>query len=230
MKRRFKNLRSDHVLDVRQFEAALRRLRVLTREGSQSELDLEETIDQTAKNCGDIEVVMRRPRKNDVKLVLLMDVGGSMTTYSRLTSLLFSAAHKATHFKAFKSFFFHNCPYETLYTDITRREGSPTLEVLGQFDKTWRCIVVGDAAMAPYELLEPGGSVDYFHRNREAGVRWLQRIGEAVPRTVWLNPEPSHYWEHTYTTRVIASLFEMFPLTLDGIEDAMNFLRSVPTS
>lgn len=225
MDRRFKNLRGDLTLDVRQFSTALKKLRVLTRDGREEELDLDATIDQTARNYGDIELVFERPRRNEVKLLLLMDVGGSMTPYSHLTSRLFSAAHQANHFKNFKSYYFHNCPYEVLYEDISRREGVKTKAVLEQLDSSWRCILVGDAAMAPYELMQAGGSIDMFHQNGQPGIHWLQSIAERFERSVWLNPDPQKYWAATYTTRVIGSLFEMFPLTLDGLDEAVEALR-----
>lgn len=225
MDRRFQNLRSDLVLDVRQFSSALRRLRVLSKDGQVEELDVEKTIDKTAQNAGEIEFVFSQPRKNQVKLLLLCDVGGSMNPYSRLTSLLFSAAHQAQHFKQFKSYYFHNCVYENLYTDMHRRETLDTKEILKNIDSSWRCIIVGDAAMAPYELMESGGVIDYFSHNNESGMIWLQRILEKIPRTVWLNPDPIRYWSTSYTVSVIRELFPMFPLSLTGIEDAIAELR-----
>ncbi len=223
-KRRFKNLRTDQVLDTRQIAVALRKLRRLTRDGRAEELDLDATIDKTAKNAGFIDLVFRAPRENQVKLLLLADVGGSMTPHSQRTSKLFSAAHKAHHFKNFEAFYFHNCPYETLYTNISRRKGKPTREVLANLDKTWRCIVVGDAAMAPPELMQSGGSINYFHFNDDAGITWLRRLKEAVPRTAWLNPDKPRWWG-SYTTKVIGELFPMFPLTIDGIEEAIDEIR-----
>lgn len=223
--RRFRNLRSDLKLDVRQIGLALRKLRALTREGRADELDIDETIAATARNAGDLELRWRPPRANQVKLLLLMDVGGSMTPYTRLCSRLFSAAHQATHFKHFKSYYFHNCPYESVYEDMSRRQGVETREVLDMVDATWRCIVVGDAAMAPGELMYAGGSIDLYHMNQRSGWWWLQQLAERVPRTVWLNPDPVRYWEATFTTRKIRELFEMYPLTLDGLEEAVTRLR-----
>ena len=228
-KRRFKNLRNDLVLDVRQFGTALKRLRILTKDGREEELDLDETIDETARNFGEIELVFTVPRKNEVKLLLLMDVGGSMTPYSQLTSLLFSAAHQASHFKHFESYYFHNCPYGTLYTDIARRDAIKTSEVLKKVDSTWRCIIVGDAAMAPYELMDSNGAIDYYFSRQsgdlDPGIIWLKRIAEKIPRTVWLNPDEPRYWASYYTVRVIANIFKMFPLTLEGLDDAVIELR-----
>lgn len=226
MARNFRNLRDDIKLDIRQISVALRKLRQLTRDGRQDELDLDETIKQTARNAGDLEIMMRPPRKNDVKLLLLMDVGGSMTPYARLCSQLFSAAHQASHFKQFKSYYFHNCPYGMLFEDMSRRKMVPTEEALEQLDKTWRCMVVGDAAMAPDELMYSGGAIDLYEMNSRSGWSWLQEIKETVPRTAWLNPDPVRYWEYTYTTRRIGELFEMFPLTLEGLDEAVGYLRS----
>jgi hypothetical protein len=206
---------------------ALRQLRRLSRDGRLDELDIDATIDSTARNAGDIDLIFRPERKNAVKLLLLMDVGGSMTPYTRLSERLFSAAHAATHFKAFKHYYFHNCPYERLYTDITRHEGEATLEVLRDLDRTWFVVIVGDAAMHPYELMAPGGSVDYFHNNEEAGIVWLGRIAERFPRAVWLNPDPPPYWE-VMSNKRIRGLFDMFPLTVEGLEDAVTHLRHQP--
>ncbi len=222
--RRFQNLRTDRVLDTRQISVALRKLRRLTRDGRPEELDLEATIDATARNCGDIEMVFRPPRKNQVKLLLLADVGGSMTPHSELVSRLLSAAHDAHHFKAFKRYYFHNCPYETLYTDISRREGEATSDILANLDRRWRCLIVGDAAMAPPELMQPGGCIDYFHYNEEPGLTWLDRIDDAVGDVAWLNPDKPRWWQ-SFTTKKIGRKFPMFPLTLEGLDEAIDELR-----
>lgn len=222
--RRFRNLRKDMTLDVRDIGMALRRLRQLTREGNEEKLDLQETIDQTARNAGYIELVFRPPRENNVKLLLLCDVGGSMNPYTRLTSRLFSAAHQASHFKNFESYYFHNCPYETLYTDMERQEGKPTEEVFRNLDQTWRCIVVGDAAMAPSELTSAGGAIDYWHYNATAGIDYLRKLKETIPRTVWLNPDKPAWWG-SWTTQEIKKLFSMYPFTMQGLEDAVDELR-----
>ena len=225
--RRFRNLRSDVTLDVRQIGVALKQLRRLARDGRPDELDLDETIDQTARNAGDIELVFQPQRKNTVKLLLLMDVGGSMTPYTRLCERLFSAAHAATHFKAFKPYYFHNCPYDSLYTDMHRYEGESTEQVLRDLDRQWFCVIVGDAAMSPYELTAPGGAVDYYQNNPVPGITWLHRIRDRFPRSVWLNPEPLRYWNIT-STQLIRGVFDMFPLTLEGLESSISHLRQVP--
>jgi len=224
--RRFRNLRKDVTLGVRDIGQALRRLRELTRDGKNEELDLQGTIDQTARNGGDIELVFQPPRENNVKLLLLMDVGGSMNPYTRLTTRLFSAAHQASHFQTFESYYFHNCPYGTLYSDMARKEGTPTEDVFRNLDRTWRCIVVGDAAMAPEELMREGGASNYFHYNQTAGIEYLKELGERVPRTVWLNPQNERWWRATWTIQKIQELFPMVPLTMEGLEEAVNELRS----
>jgi hypothetical protein len=224
--RRFKNLRKDRTLDVRDISHALKRLRTLIRDGRDDELDVDETIDRTARNAGDIEMVFRPPRENNVKLLLLMDVGGSMNPYTRLTSRLFSAAHQASHFKAFESYYFHNCPYGKLFTDMERREGESTDEVLRNLDRTWRCIIVGDAAMAPGELKRKGGAIRYSHKNSRTGYEYLREIDDTVLRTVWLNPHSKRMWRMTYTTKKIQEIFPMYEFTMEGLEDAVADLRS----
>jgi hypothetical protein len=164
------------------------------------------------------------PRENNVKLLLLCDVGGSMNPYSKLTSRLFSAAHQASHFKSFESDYFHNCPFETLYSDMARKEGEPTEDIFRNLDSSWRCIVVGDAAMAPTELTHEGGAVDYWHYNDKSGLYYLRKLEETIPRTVWLNPDPPKWWGN-WSTRKIGSLFDMFPFTMEGLEDAVRQLR-----
>jgi uncharacterized protein with von Willebrand factor type A (vWA) domain len=228
--RRFRNLRKDKTLDVRDIGQALRRLRELTREGKDEEIDVEASIDATARNAGDVELVFRPPRENNVKLLLLMDVGGSMDPYAELSSRLFSAAHQASHFKSFDTYYFHNCPYGTLYTDMKRREGKSTEEILGNLDHTWRCIVVGDAAMAPYELMYEGGAINYNHQNSTTGFEYLKQLDEAVLKTVWLNPRDKRLWKRTRTTLKIQELFPMFEFTMEGLEEAVGKLRKVRQS
>lgn len=225
--RRFRNLRSDLTLDVRQISMALRRLRKLRRDGRPDELDLDGTIDATARNAGDLELIFRSERKNTVKLLLLMDVGGSMTPYTRISERVFSAAHSAAHFKRFKHFFFHNCVYERMFDDMWKWRGPSSEEILESVDESWLCIIVGDAAMGPHELTAKGGSIDYFHQNDVTGLRWLERIRARIPRSVWLNPEPKNYWGLA-STAIIRRVFPMFPLTLDGLDDAVQHLRRQP--
>jgi hypothetical protein len=223
--RRFENLRGDHVLDTRQIGAALRRLRKLARDTGPEELDIDETIDKSSRNGGEIDLVMRPPRKNRVKLLLLMDVGGSMDPYANLCERLFSAAHQASHFAAFQHYFFHNCVYDRLYTDIHRYQGPRTDDVLKQLDHTWTIVLVGDAWMGPYELTHEGGSI-YWGRTdeRTSGLEWLKRIARIPKASAWLNPEPKRIW-NAPTVSMIRKVFPMFELTLDGIGAAVDHLR-----
>ncbi len=222
--RRFRNLRSDVKLDTRQFAAALRRLRQWSQDGRGEELDLEETVRATARNAGDIDIVMRKNRKNKLKLLLLMDVGGSMTWHAEQSEKLFSAAHAEHVFREFRHYTFHNCPYEHLYTDIEQHEVVPTAEVLQSCESDWCCLIVGDAAMHPAELLAVGGNISYFQHNERPGLEWLADIQKQIPRTAWLNPEPPAHWDIA-STRLVRQLFPMFPLTVEGIERAVTELR-----
>lgn len=224
--RKFANLRGDRVLDTRQIGTALRRLRKLTKDHSQEELDIDETIDASARNYGDIELVFSPPRKNRVKLLLLMDVGGSMDPYALLSERLFSAANAANHFKAFKHYFFHNCIYDNLYEDISRWRGPRTDEILREIDDTWTVVIVGDAYMHPYELIQVGGAIYYDQSNAMTGLKWLQKVRDRCPNSVWLNPEPKRIWDAP-TIRLIHSVFPMFHLTLDGLTEAVDVLRGV---
>ncbi len=222
--RRFQNLRSDRVLDTRQIGSALRRLRRLAKDSGPEELDIDLSIDESARNAGEIELVFAPPRRNRVKLLLLMDVGGSMDPYAELCERLFSAANAANHFKAFKHYFFHNCPYEQLYENIERWKGPTTADVLKQIDNTWTVVIVGDAYMHPYELTHVGGAIHYHHSNSDSGLDWLRRIRRRVPNSVWLNPEPERIWTAP-TIRLIRTVYPMFPLTLDGISRAVDVMR-----
>lgn len=222
--RRFQNLRADRVLDTRQIGSALRRLRQLTRDPRRSTLDLDASIDATARQGGEIELVYSAPRTNQVKLLLLMDVGGSMDPHAELCERLFSATHAASHFKHFAHYFFHNCIYETLYSDMRQWEGVPTESVLQQLDATWSVILVGDAWMSPYELTLPNGAIWYAHKNAQPGLWWLQTLRERCPNSVWLNPEPERIWSAP-SIDMVRRVFPMFPLTLEGLGEAVDMLR-----
>jgi hypothetical protein len=221
--RRFRNYRSDLTLDVRQIKMALRGLRQLSRIGPEDELDLEETIDATSKNAGEIELVWTRSRKNAVKVLLLMDVGGSMNPFALLCSQLFSAAHASTHFKEFKYFYFHNCIYSNLYQDVERQEIVSIDHLLRTLEPDYKAILVGDARMAMPELTERFGAIDYYDLNETPGIVWLKRIAEHFTHCVWLNPEEPYYWNHP-TVIMIGKLFPMFELTLDGLGQAVKKL------
>jgi hypothetical protein len=222
--RRFENLRSDRVLDTRALGAALLRLRRLARDRGPEELDLPESVDKTCKNGGDIELVFAPPRKNRVKLLLLMDVGGSMDPHAELCERLFSAAHQANHFQAFQSYYFHNCVYDRIYSDIQRYHGPRTEDVLHQIDQTWTVIVVGDAWMSPYELTHESGPMAYHQTSRLTGLQWLQKLAKKPKASAWLNPEPKRVW-HSQSIALVRTVFPMFELTLDGLTSAVDQLR-----
>lgn len=224
--RRFRNLRSDRTLDTRQIGLALRRLRKLDKDEGPEELDIDETIDSSARNAGEIDLVFRPPKRNRIKLLLLIDVGGSMDPHTLLCERLFSAAHKANHFKKFEFKFFHNCVYENLYTDISRWKGEPTSEILKRLDHTWSVCLVGDAWMSPYELTHTGGAIDYYHSNQVTGLDWLRKFRDRCPNSIWLNPEPRRIW-NAPTIHLIRQVFPMFELTIDGLTEGIDVLRGI---
>ncbi len=223
--RRYRNYRNDIILDVRQTKMALKKLRELKREGSEEELDIEETIDKTAKEGGEIELVFNRSRENSVRIILLMDTGGSMLPYTELCEKLFSAATQANHFKEFRYFFFHNCIYQDMYEDIANYKNVPTEKLFSLFNKNYKLIFVGDARMAYSELFDVNGCIDYFSTNDKSGLEWLARIRDHFPHSVWLNPTHRNFWGH-YTVDTIGKLFPMFELTIDGLKDAIKALTS----
>lgn len=222
----YRPYRSDLVLDVRQIEVALRKLRAFTREGSELELDLDETIDQTAKNAGELEIVMRPPRKPSVRVLLLMDVGGSMDPHAQLVSQLFSAARRASNFRELRTYYFHNCIYGKVYETESFRDPVPVRDLLQHCTREWKLVVVGDAAMHPAELL---GGGDWYASREELGgepmhgVRWMQMLADHFERSAWLNPDPPNYWKGG-TAEMLASTFPMFHLTLEGLGEAMGHL------
>jgi len=221
--RRFRNYRNDLTLDVRQIKVGLRGLRQLSRIGPEDELDLDRTIDATSRNAGEIELVWTRSRKNAAKVLLLMDVGGSMEPFARLCSRLFSAAHSSTHFKDFQYFYFHNCIYDNVYQDALLYQAVSTNHLLRILEPDYKVILVGDARMATSELTEKYGAIDFYERNEIPGIVWLKRIAQHFTHGVWLNPEELYYWNHP-TVLMIAKLFPMFPLTIDGLGQAVKRL------
>jgi uncharacterized protein with von Willebrand factor type A (vWA) domain len=221
--RRFRNYRHDITLDVRQIKLALKGLRQLSRIGPEDELDLDRTIDTTAKNAGDIELLWRRTPKNAVKLLLLMDVGGSMEPHAQLCNRLFSAAHSANHFKDFKYFYFHNCLYDKLFTNIWQSVTVDTNHILRTLEPDYKVVLVGDAQMATSELTEKYGAISYYEQNETPGIVWLKRIAEHFSQRIWLNPIKRYYWAHP-TVMMIDKLFPMFELTLDGLDQAVKRL------
>ncbi len=218
--RRWHNYRTDLTLGVRDFKVALRALKHLAREGTEV-LDIDETIDSTAKNCGDIDLVFNKDRKNRVRVTLLMDAGGSMTPHNRLVSQLFTAGKETKTFKTFDHFYFHNCVYQSLYRDYENYDRLPTAQVLRDLTPEHRLIFVGDASMASWELFSAGYA---FADEQRSGLEWLQAFSHKCAAAVWLNPDPERFWNHP-TVRAIGDQFRMYPLTLDGLRKAVQFLR-----
>jgi hypothetical protein len=224
--RRFKDYRTDETLDVRQTRVALRRLRQLTRTGTATELDLDETIDETCRQAGEIELVFRPEKKNDVRLLLLMDVGGTMDPFYGPVSNLLTALHAERGLRDFQAWYFHNCPYEQLGKDarLLRRDSIPTGDLLRKLNSNWKVLFVGDAAMHPAELLEPFGNIDPRRMAESRGIDWLHKIDNHFERVVWLNPELPALWDEYETVKIIRKIFPMFHLSTDGIEDAVKAL------
>ena len=221
--RRYKPYRSDLVLDVRQIEVALRKLRALKREGDVLELDIEETIEETAKSGGELEIVLKPPRRSNVRVLLLMDVGGSMDPYAELVSRLFSAAKRAKNIRELKTFYFHNCIYGRLYGTETFTEPMRVRDVMDATSADWKLVLVGDAAMHPAELLGGGDWAELSYRPSEehrTGIAWMQLLHDHYKKCVWLNPEPESYWR-AGTAKLLSDLFPTFELTLDGIAQAV---------
>jgi len=223
--RDYRNLDDGVELGTRNIKMALRRLRRFAREGAPEELDLDGTIDATARSGGLLDIRLQPERRNALKLLLLLDIGGSMDPHVKICEELFSATR--AEFKHLEYFYFHNFPYERLWKDNRRRfsEISDTFSVLRTFNSDYRVVLVGDATMSPYEIEQPGGSVE--HWNDESGRVWLQRIAAHFPRLVWLNPEPEDRWKWTPSIQITRELIadRMFPLTLDGIDRAMRELK-----
>ena len=223
--REYRNFDDQRELGTRNLKMALRRLRRFAREGAADELDLDGTIEATARNAGWLDLKLRPERRNAVKVLLLLDVGGSMDDHVRVCEELFSAARG--EFRHLEYFYFHNCVYESLWKDNRRRHAqrTATVELLRTFNADYRVVFVGDATMSPYEIVQPGGSVEHF--NDEAGSVWMQRLAAHFPRLVWLNPEPEERWEWTPSVQLVRQLVDgrMFPLTLEGLDRATAALR-----
>jgi uncharacterized protein with von Willebrand factor type A (vWA) domain len=223
--REYRNLDDTVELGTRNIKIALRRLRRFAREGAEDELDLDGTITGTARNAGWLDIKMRPERHNKVKVLLFLDIGGSMDDHIKVCEELFSAAK--SEFKHLEYFYFHNCIYDYVWKDNRRRHGErfPLWDVMHKYGEDYKVVVVGDATMSPYEILQPGGSVEYS--NEEAGAVWLQRMLDTWPRAVWLNPEPERLWDYRHSIELIRTIFNsrMFPLTLAGLERAMRELN-----
>ena len=223
-KREFKDLDGDTQIGTRNIKVALRRLRRFAREGAATELDIDDTIASTAKNAGWLDLKIVPERHNAVKVLLLLDIGGSMDWHVKACEELFSAAR--SEFKHLETYYFHNCPYEGLWRENGRRhrERTPTFEMLHTYPSDYKLVFVGDASMSPYEIAMPGGSVEHY--NEESGEVWLRRILGVYSRAVWLNPVPQERWRYTGSIGMVREIMEgrMFPLTLEGLDSAMREL------
>jgi uncharacterized protein len=222
--RAYKDYDDSQELGTRNIKVALRRLRKFAREGHLDELDLDETISKTAANAGYLDIKMRPERHNNVKVLLLMDVGGTMDEHITRVEELFSAAK--TEFKHLELYYFHNCVYDFMWKNNRRRfsEKFATWDIIRKYNKDYKLIFVGDATMSPYEILQPGGSVEY--NNEEAGAQWMQRLTHTFPKYAWINPEPQGVWQYRQSISVMQQLVSqrMYPLTLKGLEEAMRML------
>jgi uncharacterized protein len=223
-RRDYRNLDDTVELGTRNIKIALRRLRQFAREGAAEELDLDGTVRSTAHNAGWLDLKLVPERHNAVKLLLFLDVGGSMEDHVRVCEELFSAAR--SEFRHLIHFYFHNCIYDWVWRDSRRRqiEQTPVMEILRTYDASWRIVLVGDASMSPYEIEKEGGSVERW--NDEPGEVWLRRLLDAYPRAAWLNPVPEKYWTGTASIAMIRQIVDdrMFPLTLEGLDRAMRRL------
>ena len=224
-KREYRNLDDSLELGTRNIKVALRRLRKFAREGAADQLDLDDTIDKTARNAGLLDIRMVPERHNAIKVLLCLDIGGSMDDHVRVCEELFSAAR--SEFKHLEYFYFHNFIYESLWKDNRRRqsEKTPTLDIAHKYGSDYKLIFVGDATMSPYEIVYAGGSVE--HWNEEPGAVWIKRLLNTYPKSVWLNPEPQERWEYTPSTKLVRELMDdrMYPLTIAGLDDAIRELH-----
>lgn len=230
--RNYKDFRDDSTLDIRQFQLAFRRLRQFSarQDGPKDELDLDETISETCDNAGSLRLVFDRPRVNTVKLMILFDSGGSMWPFADLCNMLFQSVNKANHFKDLKIFYFHNCFYERLYKtpECYDAESVETEWILNNLGGDYKVIVVGDASMAPSELLSVGGSSNYYHFNSEPGIAWIRRFTGHYEKLAWFNPLPEVYWGNGYygsqTIGLLKREVSMFHLSVSGLEAGIKYL------
>jgi len=230
-KRQYRDFRGDQLDGVRQFEMALRKLRQLSTraDGPKNDLNLDGTINATSQNAGMLKLVWERPRRNMLKIIVLMDSGGSANRYMQICSRLFAATHRTSHFKDVKFYYFHNCIYDRLYTTPELKDWVKTEEVLKSYTADCRLIITGDASMAPSELTMVGGIINWREHNEETGLFWLQRLAKHFPYSVWLNPIQSDYWEQTlgdYTIALIREIFPMFQLSPEGLEQSVKKLMN----
>ncbi len=224
-RREYRNLDDQVELGTRNIKIALRKLRKFAREGAEDQLDLEDTIDKTARNAGFLDIRMVPERHNAIKVVLCLDVGGSMDDHVRICEELFSAAK--SEFKHLEYFYFHNFIYESMWKDNRRRhaERIPIGEITHKYGRDYKLVFVGDATMSPYEIVYAGGSVE--HWNEEPGAVWIKRLLNTFPKAIWLNPEPEQRWEYTPSIKMTSELMEgrMFPLTVSGLGEGIKKLR-----
>jgi uncharacterized protein len=222
--REYRNLDDSVELGTRTIKVALRRLRKFAREGAPEELDLDTTIDKTARNAGWLDLSMRPERHNAVKVLMFLDIGGTMDDHIKLCEELFSAAK--TEFKHLEYFYFHNCLYDYVWKDNRRRhaERTRTFDIMHKYGHDYKLVFVGDATMSPYEILQPGGSIEYS--NDEAGAVWMKRMLEVYPKAVWLNPEPEEIWGYRQSIGILKEIMggRMYPTTIQGLERAMRAL------
>jgi len=222
--REYQNLDDQVELGTRNIKIALRRLRRFARDGAPEELDLDGTITSTARKAGMLDILMRPERHNKVKVLLFFDIGGSMDDHIKLCEEMFSAAK--TEFKHMEYFYFHNCLYDYVWKDNRRRhsERTPTVDIMHKYGHDYKLIFVGDATMSPYEILQPGGSIEYS--NDEAGAVWMRRMFDTYPKAIWFNPEPEQLWPYRQSISVIREIMEsrMYPITIEGLERAMRYL------
>ena len=222
--RAYKDYDDTQELGTRNIKVALRRLRKFAREGALDELDLDDTIRSTAANAGWLDIKMVPERHNNVKVLLLMDVGGTMDEHIHRVEEMISASK--AEFKHLEFYYFHNCVYDFMWKNNRRRyaEKFPTQDIIRKYNKDYKLIFIGDATMSPYEILQPGGSVEY--NNEEAGVEWLQRLTQAFPKFAWINPEPQGVWQYRQSIGIMQQIMSqrMYPLTVKGLEEAMRLL------
>ncbi len=231
--RRWRELRTDHEIGSRDFGVALRKLRSLSTrlDGPATELDVEDTIRETADHAGQLRLSFRRPRRNTLRVLLMLDIGGSMDEHIMLLDRLFTAVHQASNFRDLQVRFFHNCVYDRVYTgpDLHPKRSESTLQLLAQLDPDYKLVMVGDACMAPTELLVPGGAIDYQYMNEEPGAQWLERLEQHFERAAWLNPHPQRWWDTihgAYTLGIVRQIMPMFELSVDGLDRAVGWLMA----
>jgi uncharacterized protein with von Willebrand factor type A (vWA) domain len=221
--RKFKNLREDLGIEERNIAIALKKLRHFQYLGCEEDVSIDETIDATARNFGEIEIIFKRKKINNIKLLLLIDNGGSMEPYREKVEKLFSIAKNLKYFKDFKHFYFHNCIYDNLYTDTELWNAIPTNNIFKEFEPDWKLIIIGDALMSPYELYNSFQFIYRLEKTGTPGIEWLNTISKHFRRSIWLNPISKMQWQHQ-TVTTISKIFPMFSLTIEGLEEGIKCL------